>query len=235
MTAAAVPTRLDPHTGDVLALDPSVRSAGVALFRGGVLLAADTVKLESATGETPLARCLRMATEVCEWVARLPARPRILIAEWPGKSWRGDARDLHGLAGVSGAVAGVLSREMVGGVAGGVAGILALANAQRGVIEVVSVDVNEWSGSASKALTVRGAKTSPRGLRVARALAAHPGEAEVWASTKYHDAVDAIGLGLWFLGRYGERVYPGTVDVVTSEDVDEPETAPRRRRRATIR
>lgn len=186
--------RSDPHTGDLLAVDPSIRSTGLALFSGGVLRAATAVRFDS-DDEPSIAKCLRVAEEAAEWVARHRARPRVLVVEWPGKSWRGDARDLHGLCGVNGAIAGVLS----------------LASAGAGyALEVVSAEPDEWAGQVPKSNRVRDAKKSPRAMRVAAALAAHPGESEVWTSVKYGDTVDAIGLGLWLLGRFEpRRVYPG--------------------------
>lgn len=188
--------RNDPHTGEVIALDPSINSAGAALFRGGVLAASATIKLKADDDEPLVARCLRMAEDISEWVARCRAKPRVLVVEWPGPSWRGDVRDLYGLCGVNGAVAGILA--------------LAMAGAHH-ALEVVSFEPGEWSMGVPKEKTVRGAKKSPRALRIERALARHPGELEVWADVKYNDAIDAIGIGLHLLGRLHERVYPGSV------------------------
>ncbi len=183
----------DPRLGDFLALDPGLRSTGVAVFRCGQLYAADAIQIDKDDDETPVARCLRMGQEIFEWLGNTGARPRILAVEWPGKSWRGDARDLHGLCGVDGVVAGSLW--------------FAAANAGR-ALEVVSYEVGEWSGDIPKATTKRGAKSSPRALRVLARLKGE--ELDVWESVTVHDTIDAIGLGLHLLGRFDPvRVFPG--------------------------
>lgn len=185
----------DPHLGEMVSLDPSMNSAGVALFRAGTLVASTAVRMKPRDGELPAARCVRMAIEVVSWLMTHRARPRVLAVEWPGKSWRGDARDLHGLCGVNGAVAGILQ--------------VGLAQADI-ALEIVSFEPAEWSHGTKKSKTVAGAKKSPRARLILRALT-REGEAGVWEQVKYNDDVDAIGIGLHTLGRLEPRVYPGAV------------------------
>ena len=188
----------DPALGhllalDMVALDPSVRSAGVAIFRAGVLTDATTIKMKPTEDEYPPARCLRMANDIVDWVVDRNARPRVLAVEWPGKSWRGDARDLHGLAGVAGAVAGMLS-------------LASIANGS--ALSCISAEAPEWTGGLPKSTTSKGYSTSARALRICSKLTNR--EMLVWETLTSHDVIDAIGLGLWVLGRFDvKHIYPG--------------------------
>jgi hypothetical protein len=174
--------------GVLLSVDPSVRSAGVALFRGGVLAACGTVRAEARENESPAARCLRVAGLVADWAAEAGPRPRSLAVEWPGKSWRGDARDLHGLCGVVGALSGMLA-------------VAAAASGE--VLPVASYEPGEWSGGTPKAKTGSPRK-SVRAGRIEARLSTE--ERAIWdAHACTHDAVDAVGIGLFSLGRLAQR------------------------------
>jgi hypothetical protein len=187
--------------GILLALDPSIRSCGVALFRGGKLARADALELD--TDGDIAARCLRAGLEIAEWCLQTGnpagdgAVPRTLVVEWPqwyaGPKAKGDPNDLAGLAGVAGAAAGVLSLA---------------CRSRDWALKVVSYKPAEWAGQLPKKKTGSAWK-SVRGLRVLGALSG----TEVDACRNQHDAVDAVGLGLYHLGRFERRrVFEGATE-----------------------
>jgi hypothetical protein len=185
----------DRDAGELVALDPSIGSAGVAVFRGGALVAVRRVTIP--TSDACLgARCLRMAQEVAAWTADMGVRPRVFAHEWPqvyrpGKG-SGDPNDLPPMAGVSGALAGIYALGMAG---------------HDVALEVVSYTPQEWCAGTKKLL--RGdVKASSRAIRIESRLEGD--ELPVWRGTRYHDEIDAIGIGLKALGRFeARRVYPG--------------------------
>lgn len=185
----------DPRIGETLAVDPSIRSAGVALFRGGVLVAADRIRVpdDGALGE----RCLRMGHAICAWaVVQQRACPQTLVIEWPqiytSDKSEGDPNDLPGLAGVAMATAGALSVAVSGRLP-----------EPMGLIQFLPA---EWAGQLPKSKTRK--KASPREARIRSRLSA----AESALLPAQHDAVDAVGIGLAALGRFQRlRVFAGAV------------------------
>lgn len=190
--------RTDLNLGEFIALDPAIRSAGIALYRAGQLVAASAVKLPADTDADMGARCLEMAESLARWVIRHDATPRALVFEWPqvytvAKS-KGSPNDLIPLAGVGMALAGILG----------------LGVAARNVtLEVITFRAGEWAPAAGKKSTkVSEFETSMRTKRVMRRLS--PGEREAIAGIKSHDALDAVGIGLHALDRLEPlKVYPG--------------------------
>lgn len=196
-----------PSVGDLLAVDPATRSPGVALFRGGALVAADTIKIDPDIHELGIgARCPRVAAEILRWAFASGASPKFLVLEWPviypegkaKKGKRGEKRhvrpaDILKIAGVGAAVAGMLSLSM----------------SHRNVgLQVASPEPAEWIGQVPKA-TTGDAWASPRGALVRACLSA----AELERVAGGHDSIDAVGLGLWALGRLVsviERARPGS-------------------------
>ncbi len=164
---------------EVLALDPSISSAGVALSRDGVLVAAG--RITGVEGHhLPALRAYVMALGIEEWCAKHGVRAGIstLVSEWPqvyraGKS-KGDPNDLLGMGAVVGAVAALLRPE-----------------------KIVTYTPAEWIGNLPKSTRHSEAFTSARGRRIMGRLS----EAERAVVPRYHDAVDAVGLGLFYLGR----------------------------------
>lgn len=193
--------------GELLALDPSIRTCGVALFRGGVLSLTYPIKCSACGGRgrvrdcevcsaSPLTRCLRMAQAVAAWVVTTRACPREFVAEWP-RTYRavrskGDPNDLLGLCGVAGATAGML----------------AMAVAGRDVtLKAFSYEPAEWTGQLPKDLHRVQRFKSVRAQRIAGRLS--DVELPVWRSIETHDEIDAVGLGLYHLGRFEpHRVFP---------------------------
>ncbi len=188
--------------GDLVALDPSISSTGVALFRAGVLRLARRVVVApdpEAPEECPAARCLRMAQRCAALVVDAGYMPRVVALEWPqiyrATKSEGDPNDLVGLAGVGMAFAGIIALAMAG-------------KDQTTVIQ--SWKPGEWAGQLPK--TKKGnAWESPRGQRIKSRLSAD----EILAAggpKAQHDVLDGVGIGLFALGRFERRrVFAGAV------------------------
>lgn len=180
-------------SGDLLALDPSISSAGAALFRSGELISAKRIQ-RKRDGADIGQRCLAMAQDIAAWAHDVRADPRCYAFEWPqiytAVKSEGDPNDLIGLAGVGSALAGIL---------------WASAAARNIVIELATPTPAEWAGQLPKSKT-GDPWASPRGARIASRLSPHE-RARVPAQ---HDILDAVAIGLWALGRFDRiRVLPG--------------------------
>ena len=176
----------------LLACDPSVRRPGVALFFDTRLVACDV--LRPAPADDPSQRCRVAVLAIVGWaldsrrVTRLDFLTDLdeLVVEWPqwyatGKS-KGDPNDLAYLAGID----------------------VGLAVAFPGAA-VRSPVPRDWIGGLPKA-TSGDPWASPRGVRIAARLS----DAERALVPDSHDAIDAVGLGLWACDRFDRRrVYSG--------------------------
>ncbi len=175
-------------SGELVALDPGLIHPAAALFRDGLLVAASRVRVPSRLAKDVRdvgERSRQVAALVCEWIVGhlrrgadgQPVPPSELVFErvqiYRAGRGKGDPNDLVPLAIISGAVAGILG------------------------CRVVSPTPREWTGGISKCED-GDPWASPRGGRVRRRLS----DAELAAVTPSHDAVDAVGLGLWRLGRF---------------------------------
>ncbi len=196
----------------LLAIDPGLNNPAAAMFRHGVLVAASRVKPDKKWNDLVVGeRCRLVARRLSEWAydhgldastmraareaelagrhaeARTLRQDRgivILAVEWPqvytrSKS-KGDPNDLLPLAGVAMCLAGHLD------------------------VEVRSYRPAEWIGQCPKKET-GDPLVSPRGQLVWRHLSTKE-RATVLVS---HDSIDAIGIGLFALGRLRMHVYPG--------------------------
>jgi hypothetical protein len=182
----------------LVTLDPSIRSAGVAVFQDGDLVAAKTFKEpRGRAGKFPeVGRCLDMAESVACWLLGR-YRPYEYVTEWPqiyapGKG-KGNPSGLVGLAGVGTALAALLAY---------MPGLAPL----EGSLQAWCYTPNQWCQGTSK--PERGGfktyLTSTRGVRILSRLSAS--ERAVWdAQVKTHDAGDAVGIGLNHLGRLKPR------------------------------
>lgn len=192
----------------LLSLDPGIRSPGVALWlmpeptqpeSASKLLAAGKVRVKVEPGGErggPLwvsdaERWIYVAREVVYWMLmqaqdlgfESQLRVDTLVFEEP-KIYRetkskGNHNDLIPLAAVGTAVAVMLSNSGV-------------------VPRVLSPDPKAWTGNLPKSTVAGEAWTSPRGRRVRARLRPE----ELALVPDQHDCVDAVGLGLWALGRY---------------------------------
>jgi len=177
----------------VLAIDPSINSSGVALFKKHKLIAADTIKADHKY--TDIAeRCFYMGALIIDWaITTNHAVVTCMAVEWPQIHVHGsnDRNDLLGLAGVNmSAIAGVA---------------MLMANAPTVPFKVCSYLPSEWACQTKK--TKAKPMLSPRALYIQRRLGIS--EQLVWKHLS-HDAIDAIGIGLHHLGRMKpKRVFPG--------------------------
>ncbi len=169
----------------VLTLDPSVRSPGIAIFHDSILCETVRMPVAIVKDEQRGARVAR-AADTLMFFTRAWRRPDVIVYEWPqvyraGRS-KGDPADLIALAAVGAALAAILA-----------------------VPTIVTPTASEWTGGLPKVTTGDPWK-SPRGRRIASRLS----PAELALVPKSHDAIDAVGLGLWYLGRFAPaRVFPG--------------------------
>lgn len=184
-----------------------MRSPGVSLFRHGVLVACDRVKVPEELHELPAGeRWLRVANEITIWWQEQHVGGnvvRTVIYELPQvytrEKSKGDPNKLIGLAGVGQSLATMLT----------------MWNTQNGhrPPELLTPKPDEWTGQLPKTVKVNGVAKipknpweSPRGQRIESRLEA--GERKI--TPAQHDAIDSLGLGLWALGRYERvRVFPG--------------------------
>ncbi len=183
--------------GDLIALDPSVNSPGAALFRHGILVAAERVRIPSGVSALPRGeRYLRVAMHIAAWwrdsleghshVVRTVVyeHPQI-YSEIKGKS-KGDPNKLLGLVGVAQSfVTLMVSHNLTIGAR---------------PPEIVDFDPDEWTAQVPK--TVGGklpkeAWSSPRGERIKARL--EPGEFAI--IPEQHDVIDSVGVGMQALGR----------------------------------
>lgn len=163
----------------LLAVDPSVRSPGAAILDRGQLVEVKRF-IVKASCMSDGQRWLLVARTIYEWsLTRAPLdalvyeRPQIYT--W-AKS-KGDPNDLIGLAGVGAALSGILFVE----------------NPE---LEVRTPTPADWIGQVAK--TTKGsAKESPRAKMILSRLS----PAELALVPDQHDAIDAVGLGLWACGR----------------------------------
>lgn len=185
----------------LLALDPGMNSPGVALFvpntpgmmlRHATRLASPAVYAELPDG----ARWLRVAHDIANWAN---ARGRVQSVVFERPQWyareksKGDPNQLAGVAGVAANVTGILSVCET--------------------LEVRSPKPAEWIGQLAKTCPVCKANkkkcleclgsawNTPRGRRIASRLT----EDEMRLVPAQNDAIDAVGLGLWALGRLAPR------------------------------
>lgn len=185
----------------LLALDPALNSPGVALFRNRVLTSAERLRQPKAQANMPIGeRALTVAHNIFEfWRAcdlygtTVPGARIELVYELPqwytaAKS-EGDPNDLVGLALVAAAVSGLMSAWHD--------------------ITVASPTPAEWTGGQLPKSKTGDPWKSPRGIRVRSRLSPE----EIKCVQPSHDAIDAVGIGLWRLGRFERRrVFPGASD-----------------------
>ena len=182
----------------LLAIDPGMNSPGVALFvpstPGQMLRHAARIPAPSNFKDLPDgARWLHVAHLIAQW-ANEKGRVKTVVFEKP--QWyareksKGDPNQLVGVAGV----------------AANVTGILSVCES----LEVLSPTPAEWIGQVPKVCPVCKGKAkrkckacegsawkTPRGVRIRSRLAPD----EIALVPDQNDAIDAVGLGLFALGR----------------------------------
>lgn len=187
----------DPSLGDLVAIDQSLTCPGVAVFRQGQLIASTSLPQHAQTTLPIAQRTLNVAAAVCAWLSERTAKPRTLAVEWPqvytAVKSKGDPNDLLAVAAVGTAIAGMLSYATY-------------LDGGGWCLQVLSPKPSEWAGQLPKSTNTKRASQSPRARRVLSRL----GDSERQVATLKHDALDAIGIGLYVLGRLEPmRVFPG--------------------------
>lgn len=165
----------------LLAVDPGLRYPAAALFRDGLLVKASRIQIPNVKHLPVIERC----RAICFAIDRFSGiTPDTLVVEYPqvytqDKS-KGNPNQLTPLAAMGGVLAGLYPNSAV-----------------------MSPLPRDWTGNVPKAEEGDPWK-SPRGQRVWDRLS----PAERKNVVPSHDAIDAVGLGLWGLGRYERmRVY----------------------------
>ena len=182
----------------ILAMDPSITRVGLALFVEGKLVHTGYVKGQGTTKDDIMHRVVRTAKEVYKWSLESMCAGFVdtMVCEWPqiyqraDDKTKGDPNNLVPLAGVCGAVGALLYNDYG--------------------TQMVSFKPREWADNVPKIETVKGCKKSPRAYRTIACLT--PEEMKVWVKVKYHDEIDAIGIGLHYLDRFRPRVMPGATE-----------------------
>ncbi len=193
---------------ELVSVDPSINSVGAARWSDGVLIGSAQVRgLASVADKSTGVRCLAMAVEIHRWVNPTPAHfPLELAFEWPqvyrAVKSKGDPNQLIGIAGVGSALAGIFA-------------------AQNRLANLLTPTPAEWIGQLPKVCPACHGRRSkackschgsawetPRGRRIRSRL--KPPELALVADQ--HDVIDAVGIGLYALGRLDvARVFPGAV------------------------
>lgn len=159
---------------DILAVDPGLRVCGVATFEDGFLKTAAEVKTLTKDAEAGPLAWGGMADAICAAVGE-DRRFGAVVVELPqvyrGPLLKGDPNDLLHLVGVLGHLCGQLE-----------------AHCGVGEVEFHHYRPAEWKGQVPKAIHHE---------RIQRRLS--KSEITVWP--KGHNAKDAVGLGLFHLGR----------------------------------
>ena len=174
---------------ELLAVDPGIRAPGVALFQDGLLVAAAAIKLDPVDFllDDPAERVRRACGVIGTWFLCESSSPGTCPdVAWERPQWyrrgvsKGDPNDLGPLAIMGGHLGG-----MLGG-------------------RVYSYLPDEWTHGTKKTKSGDPWK-SPRGIRL-RALLSAEEFAAIGKAT--HDLVDAVGIGLHHLKRFGlKRIY----------------------------
>lgn len=162
----------------LLAVDPGLRYPAAAWFVNGVLHKASRVKVKYDPKQPILERCRDISLAITDWC---PDTPDKIIAEYPQvytrEKSKGDPNNLIPLACIGACLSGLY----VG-------------------VPIMSPKPREWTGNVPKDEDGDPWK-SPRGQRVWDRLS----PAERACVIPSHDAVDAVGLGLFCLGRFERR------------------------------
>lgn len=199
----------------LLAIDPGMNSPGYAVFMlsGGLypLFGADRVTVPAAWSELePGHRWLEVAHEIVTRIQDKVAPSSITQVVFEKPQWyqrsksKGDPNDLVGVAGVAAAVCGIL--------------------AGRHHLDVFSPTPAEWIGQLPKVCPVCKGKKSTMSLKRKRVktvcgtchgsawetprgrfIRSRLTPAELALVPDQNDAIDAVGIGLWKLGRLQPR------------------------------
>ena len=177
---------IDFHKAIVIAVDPGLRGSGLAIFKNGVLLHAQYVVNDNYDRGPKAHMCMAecVALVVTEILPFGDAKKNHIIVEfpqhYPGPGKPIDPNDLLDIAGVASAC------------------MTAIAN------WLPAEDDNcrwtlprAWKGNIKKEIMTN---------RILASLTDRERSLIVSSGAKDHNTVDAVGLGLWQLGRLNRRV-----------------------------
>lgn len=177
---------IDFHKVILIAIDPGLRGCGLAIFRNGILHQARYVKNSEAHDRGPVAH-MTMAECVAHEATKCiesAAQKTCLVVEFPqvysGPGKNIDQNDLLDVAGVASACMSTVANWM-------------------------PVDDTNcrwtlphgWKGNIKKEIMTN---------RILASLTDAERGVIVSAGSKDHNTVDAVGIGLWQLGRLNRRV-----------------------------
>lgn len=185
----------------LIALDPGLNSPGIALFGDRDLIEATRFNTSAYASPRDGERWLNVARTLAGWaLSRLKTlQPELLtiVFERPQvytrEKSKGDPNHLVSIAGVASCFVGIMSVY--------------------GPVAVDSPHPGEWVGQLKKTCHVctknlkkcpeckGSAWNTPRGRRIRSRLS----EAELALVPDQNDALDAVGLGLWVIGRLQPR------------------------------
>lgn len=166
----------------LLAVDPGIRGCGAALFSDKLLLKAAYVKNPVKKGTGPFA-AREMATAVILWTKTWATLPDEYVCEWPqiyrAEHQKGDQNDLLGLAAVDTALAALLGHLPES--------------------KVTHFPVRTWKHQQTKQIT----KLWLFGNEFTEARLSKEEQSKIADNgAMVHNTYDAIGIGLYHLGRY---------------------------------
>ena len=164
---------------NVLSIDPGINSCGAALWVNGKLVDCDRFQVSKA-GKTQLQRAVEVANDIVAWVLQGYKRMSHVdevCFEWPqvyrASKSKGDPNDLLPLVAVGSVVCGLQDEA-----------------------KHFCYLPREWIGQLPK-VTSGSYFSSPRGLRILGRL----DSAERKLVPDQNDVGDAVGIGLYHLGR----------------------------------
>lgn len=180
----------------VLAFDPGARLAGAALFVDGVLRRAALVRGVSGRGEASLDDLVTLAGNTLAWAMSVDDSmrllyPNVVVAEqmkvYRAPWQKGDQADLLRLSVVTGALAGLLRAK----------------ENPPGTTSAVWYTAHDWKGSLPKPKD--GEEYVVKTRVEARLRPEELARVEPCARTLEHNVYDALGLGLFHLGRFDRK------------------------------
>lgn len=171
----------------LLAIDPSIVSPGVALFRDGTLVANAVLKVKPDKAANDGIRAQTAADAICVWLhTQCPCLviPLAIAYEWP-QIYKDDG------PAVANAIISMAAVD---------AAVTMACRARYGPSEIYSYKPAEIWGQLPK--SKKGSYwASPRGARVYSRLS----DSERAIAVDQHDAGDAVGIGLFALHRFSVR------------------------------
>lgn len=168
----------------VVAIDPGIRSPGAAIFVNGLVVAAARIKVPAKLHKGELGwRANQVGDLIAHWVKDRPPLGECfdVIYEWP---------QIYRATRSKGS-----PNDLLKTLATGAAAVAALGWLAR---SVTTPTPHDWAANTKKA-TEGDPWDSERARMVARRLS--PMERALVPDS--HDAIDAVALGLWKVGRFG--------------------------------